>query len=146
MTRIQAGSCSLLALALAVGSGCKNTEQKQQEQATQRMQAAANEMGQAAKQLGTQGAAQGMEGAASGMMNAAQAMKNASEAMRKMAAGAAAGDGTTYQPVDFRELKALLPEELAGCKRKSATGERTGAMGFNIAQAEGKYESAAGGH
>jgi hypothetical protein len=72
-------------------------------------------------------------------------MKNAGEAMRKMAAGAA-GDGTTYQPVDFREMKALLPEELAGCKRTSATGERTAAMGFNVAQAEGKYESAAGGH
>jgi hypothetical protein len=142
MTRIQAGSCSLLALALAVGGGCKSEEQKQQEQAAQRMQAAANEMGQAAKQLGTQGAAQGMEGAASGMMNAAQAMKNATEAMKKMAGGG----GTAYQPVDFRELKALLPDELAGCKRTSATGERAGAMGFNIAQAEGKYESAAGGH
>jgi hypothetical protein len=153
MTRTQAGSCSLLALALALGGGCKTEEQKQQEQAEQRMKAAANELGQAAKQLGMQGAAQGMQGAAqgmqgaaSGMMNAAQAMKNATEAMRKMAGAGGADGTTTYQPVDFREMKALLPEELAGCKRTSATGERTGAMGFNIAQAEGKYASAGGGH
>lgn len=46
--------------------------------------------------------------------------------------------------VDFRELKALLPEELAGLRRTNAKGQKTGLMGANVAQAEGAYGEAGG--
>lgn len=41
--------------------------------------------------------------------------------------------------VDFRELRALLPEELAGLRRTKASGRKTGAFGFNVAEATGEY-------
>jgi hypothetical protein len=62
------------------------------------------------------------------------------EAMKKMgeAFGAAAGKKVT--PVDFRELKALLPETLPGMKRTRSEGEKTGVMGMSVSKAEGAYE------
>lgn len=52
---------------------------------------------------------------------------------------------TNAQPrvamVNFRDLKALLPATLDGMKRTNATGEKTGAMGMQIAKAEGTYEN-----
>jgi hypothetical protein len=41
--------------------------------------------------------------------------------------------------VDFRELRALLPEELAGLQRAHAEGRKTGAFGVNVAEATGEY-------
>ena len=41
--------------------------------------------------------------------------------------------------VDFRELRALLPEELAGLQRTHAGGRKTGAFGVNVAEATGEY-------
>lgn len=43
--------------------------------------------------------------------------------------------------VDFRELKALLPADLPSMKRKSASGEKSSAMGMTVVYAEGRYES-----
>ncbi|HEY8240215.1 MAG TPA: hypothetical protein VIH35_02150 [Kiritimatiellia bacterium] len=66
------------------------------------------------------------------------------ELMKAM--GQALSAGSNAPPVaDFRELKALLPTELTGMKRKSASGEKTGMMGMNVAYAEGSYASDAGG-
>jgi hypothetical protein len=44
--------------------------------------------------------------------------------------------------VDFRELKALLPETIANLKRTEATGEKTGAAGFTVSMAKGQYADA----
>lgn len=44
--------------------------------------------------------------------------------------------------IDHRELKALLPAELKGFKRTSASSERSGAMGMWISRAEARYEGA----
>lgn len=41
--------------------------------------------------------------------------------------------------VDFRELKALLPEQLAGLPRTEASGKKTGAFGVNVSTAEARY-------
>ncbi len=49
------------------------------------------------------------------------------------------GDKKTVDPVDFRDLKALLPETTADLKRTEATGEKTGAMGFTVSMAKGRY-------
>lgn len=50
--------------------------------------------------------------------------------------------GEKVEVVNFRELKKFLPESLAGLNRTSHTGEKAGAMGFTISQAEAKYENA----
>jgi hypothetical protein len=42
-------------------------------------------------------------------------------------------------PVDFRKLKELLPEEIAGLKRSESSGSKEGAMGFTISRAEASY-------
>ena len=46
--------------------------------------------------------------------------------------------------VDFRELRALLPEELAGLRRTNARGQKTGAFGANISEATGEYGESGG--
>ncbi|TDE11658.1 hypothetical protein [Dyadobacter psychrotolerans] len=43
-------------------------------------------------------------------------------------------------PIDFRKLRELLPEEIAGFKRTEASGEKNGAMGFTISTADARYK------
>ncbi len=50
-------------------------------------------------------------------------------------------EGKKFEVVDFRELKALLPEVLGDLKRADARGEKTGAMGFTVSKAEADYNS-----
>lgn len=51
------------------------------------------------------------------------------------------GDGERVEPVDFRALRDLLPDELDDMERVDASGERTGVAGFSFSQAEGEYRS-----
>lgn len=51
------------------------------------------------------------------------------------------GGGEKVEPVDFRKLKELLPETLAGLPRTSSSGEKTGMMGMRISKAEAEYRS-----
>jgi hypothetical protein len=46
--------------------------------------------------------------------------------------------------VDFRELKALLPGQIADLPRMEAGGKKTGAFGAHISTAEGNYGAADG--
>lgn len=48
-------------------------------------------------------------------------------------------EGKKVTPVDFRDLKALLPENLGSIKRTNLEGERTAAMGMNISTASADY-------
>ena len=69
----------------------------------------------------------------------------AMDAMKEMAK--AAEDQQKNGPietVDFRALKELLPADADGLPRKTATGEKNGAMGFNVSTAEGTYANADG--
>lgn len=50
-------------------------------------------------------------------------------------------EGKKYEVVDFRELKALLPETIGNLKRANAQGEKSGAMGFTISKAEADYNN-----
>lgn len=50
-------------------------------------------------------------------------------------------EGQKYEVVDFRELKALLPESIGDLKRQNAQGEKNSAMGFTISQAKADYTS-----
>jgi hypothetical protein len=62
-----------------------------------------------------------------------QALQKAVTDMQKQAAAGAA------PVVDFRQMKALLPEKIGDLKRESAKGEKNSAMGFTVSEAEGKY-------
>jgi hypothetical protein len=70
-------------------------------------------------------------------------MGQAGEAMKQM--GGALAGSVQVEPVDFRELKALLPESLAGLKRRSSEGSRTKVMGVAASSAEAVYEDGKGG-
>ncbi len=50
-------------------------------------------------------------------------------------------EGQKYEVVDFRDLKALLPESLGDLKRVNAEGEKSSAMGFTISKAEADYNN-----
>jgi len=65
----------------------------------------------------------------------ADAFAEASESLRKNAE-----NGETVEVMNFRDLKAILPDKLLGMDRTKHTGEKTGAMGFTISQAEAKYQ------
>ncbi len=49
-------------------------------------------------------------------------------------------DKDLKDPVNFRSLKELLPENLAGMSRTDHSGKSSGAMGFKISTAEASYE------
>ncbi|GHB57175.1 hypothetical protein [Persicitalea jodogahamensis] len=67
--------------------------------------------------------------------------ENAMEAIQQMADKAKEmQENGPVDPVDFRELKEMLPSSAGGLSRTEATGEKNGAMGFSLSQAEGKYE------
>ncbi len=106
----------LLLTLLAVG--CKSAEQKQAEAAVRQLQEAGRQLGAAV-------------GAAAGAAAGA-------------ATGTVAGLAKASEPVDFRELRALLPEKAAGLDRTSAEGEKAGVMGFVVSNAEGRYEGEGG--
>jgi len=74
---------------------------------------------------------------------AEEAPKNAMDAIQQMADKAQSmQEKGPVEPVDFRALKEMLPTSAAGMERTEATGEKNGAMGFSLSQAEGKYENA----
>lgn len=62
-----------------------------------------------------------------------QALQKFAEEVQKQAAAGAA------EVVDFRQMKALLPEKIGDLKRESAKGGKNSAMGFTVAEAEGQY-------
>ncbi len=64
------------------------------------------------------------------------------EAAKSM--GEAFVGGVQVEPVDFRELKAVLPEKLAGLGRTSSEGSRTNFMGIATARALATYEDGKG--
>jgi hypothetical protein len=107
---------SLLVCMLVVLTGCgkKNAEQKLEE--------SAKKMEEAGKEI-----ASGAEGGAEKM---ADAMKKMTEAFN---------DGKKVEPVNFRDLKALLPASLSGFTRGEASGERNAAMGMNVAEAHTEF-------
>lgn len=71
----------------------------------------------------------------------AEEPKNAIEAFQQMAEKAQEmQEKGPVDPVDFRKLKEMLPASAAGMERTEASGEKNGAMGFSLSQAEGKYE------
>lgn len=69
--------------------------------------------------------------------NLSDAMKQVQEAAQKLQSG----DGKAVESVDFRKLKELLPQRIAGLDRKNASGERNGVKGLTVSMAEADYGS-----
>lgn len=101
---------ALMSAALLMSCGGKSDEEKAQE---------------AAKKI-----ADDAKVSVSDAMGAVQAMAKQAEESQK---------NGPVETVDFRALKELLPDNADGLARQSATGEKTGAMGFKISTANAKY-------
>jgi hypothetical protein len=128
------------ALAVVFGLGCKKEPPPPPAtplaQALDHAAKAVEHAGQAAQE-GQAAARAGGQAKQPGAVNLQQAMQ--------MIAGANAA-GPRVEPVNFRDLKALLPETLPGFKRTQAKGEKAGAMGMTIAQADADYSGDGGAH
>lgn len=61
------------------------------------------------------------------------------------AVGAIVAGGKDVEPVDFRKLKAMLPDTLAGMKRTESSGQSGEAMGIKGSSATARYGNNAGG-
>lgn len=108
--------CIVAAGLLAAGCG-KTEEQRRLEDMARK----AEEAGKAIQE-GTQGMAEALQG-----LRGADA------------------EGRTVEPVDFRELKALLPASLPGMERENAEGEKNSALGVKVSQANARYASGSAG-
>lgn len=97
-------------------------------------------------------AAKGLEAMTQKMEQAGKKMEAAQKSGDPNAAAAAAGEmlGTVFtggrkvEPVDFQQLKAMLPETVAGLARNSASGEKTAMGPLSISHAEGSYGDGGG--
>ena len=112
----------MLILSLAgLITACKSPEQKAAEETAKNLQQVSKQMAEATKNGGA----------------------NLGDAMAAMGAAVsgAANSGKKVETVDYKELKALLPESLPGMKRTDASGEKNAAMGMQISNSEGRYRA-----
>lgn len=113
--------CSFFALFLACQS-----ESPELDEAADDMKQAAEEMAEAGKDLGE----------SFGDITE-DVVDDMAHAMKKM--GQAFSDEVDVEPVDFRELRELLPKKLAGLKRVDSSGERNSIFGIKISSAKAEY-------
>ena len=99
------------------------------------------QMEQQAGQAKSQAAAGG--GTATGTAPSANDVTAAAAAMGAL--GTALSGGKSVEPVDFRTLKAMLPESLPDMTRSNSSGERTEMMGIQVATAEADYQDGGSG-
>ena len=121
----------LTALLTACGP---SPEQVAREQALKQLEQAAKDM-EAAGKKAEAAAAKGDVGAAMG-----EAMK----ALGGLAGAAGTATGGSYDPVDFRKLKELLPQELAGFEKGDSSGEKNNAFGISVSEAKQSFRTADG--
>ncbi len=108
-------------LAVLALAACGKEEPKPVDPGT-RVEQAAKQLGQAARQGDVQ---------------------QAGDAMKQM--GEALSGSVKVEPVDFRVLKDLLPESIAGLKRVGSEGSRTNVVGIASSKVEATYEDGKGG-
>lgn len=130
------GLAALMAIALLVAGCGKSADQQAKEDAAKQLTDAGKQMEQAAKDMES-AAKKGGEGMAEAMAKMGMAVGGA-------VTGAAKSVGGAVEPVDFRELKGLLPDGIGALKRKSAEGEKGGGFGIVVSHAEARYEGDGG--
>lgn len=110
----------------------KSKEQEAAEAAAAKMAEAAKKMEEIAKARKSDAPQTPQEA----MKQGADAMAAASAMIGAMATGDAKG---AVEPVDFRELKTLLPATIAGMKRGEEKGERAAVAGIKASHAQARY-------
>ena len=135
---IMMGAIAALAMMAACG---KTPEQQAKEDAAKVLQDASKQMEQAAKDMEA-AAKKGGDGMVDAMAKMGAAVGGA---VGGAVTGAAKSMQTATEPVDFRELKNLLPAGIGAMKRTSSEGEKGGGFGFLVSHAEARYEGD-GGH
>jgi hypothetical protein len=115
--------CVLVPL-LIVACGSNKDEM---EEAAADMEEAAEKMAEAGKEMGD---------------SMGEGFEEMAEAMKQM--GKAFSDEVDVEPVDFRDLKKLLPGKAAGFKRVDASGEKNAIFGIKVSSAEATYEGRKG--
>ena len=123
------------ALLLLAGCG-KSSEQQAKEDTAKKIGDAGKQMEQAAKDL--------EDAAKKGGQGMADAMAKMGIAVGGAVSEAAKSVGAAVEPVDFRELKSLLPDTIGSMKRSSAGGEKGGGFGIVVSHAEGHYQGEGG--
>ena len=109
-----------MCLAVALSTACKSPEQKAAEETAKRLEEAGKQMEAATK----------------------NGQANLGDAMNAMGAAlGAANGGKKVDVVEYKVLKDMLPESVAGMKRTDASGEKTAAMGMQVSNAEGRYSN-----
>ena len=121
------GIVAVCVLAVVLAGCGKRAGQKQSSQSTQPAQATK-----------TQAAAGEAAPAASSTPDYAKMTEQNRQAL------AQANQGKVVEAVSGATLKDLLPADLPGMKRTSASGERSQAMGVDVSTAEGQYDAADG--
>ncbi|MEO8136353.1 MAG: hypothetical protein ABI831_20550 [Betaproteobacteria bacterium] len=129
-------AAALAALALVVAGCGKSIDEQAKEDAAKKLADAGKQMEQAAKALGN-AAQKGGEGMGEAMAKMGMAVGGAVSEAAKSVGGA-------VDPVDFRELKNLLPDSIGTLKRTSSEGEKGGALGIVVAHAEARYQGDGG--
>ncbi len=77
-------------------------------------------------------------------VNVSEVTEEKLERSVKQLADSFTGGEDAVEVVDHKALKDILPKEVAGMTRTSASAERKGAMGFNVAQASAEYRAEKG--
>lgn len=108
-------------LAVLALAACGKEEPKPVDPGT-RVEQAAKQLGQAAREGDVQ---------------------QAGDAVKQM--GEALSGSVKVEPVDFRVLKELLPESIAGLRRTGSEGSRTNVVGIASSRVEANYEDGKGG-
>lgn len=126
-----------VASALILTACGKSKEQEALEAAAAKMAEAAKKMEEVSKSAKSGAPATPQEA----MKQGADAMAAASAMMGAVMGGDGKG---AVEPVDFRLLKDLLPDSIAGLKRGEVSGERAGAAGIKVSHAEARYGEGGG--
>jgi hypothetical protein len=117
----------LLVAGIFVLFSCKSERQEERiEDAAEEMEEAADKIAEAAEEMAEE-LEESLEENAESM---AEAMENFGEAM--------AGN-SKIEVVNYRELKNLLPNKIAGLSKQKSSGEKNATMGINISEAEALY-------
>lgn len=69
----------------------------------------------------------------------AKALEGFADKMEGLADKLQNGDGEPVEVINFRELKEMLPNRVAGMRLDDSSGETSGALGFKISTATGEY-------
>ena len=132
MTTLYASAFSLCAVALLTACG-PSPEQVAREESMKKLEQAGKAMEAAGKRMEA--------GAAKGGQEVGAAVGDMMKALGGLAGAAGAGG---FDPVDFRKLKEVLPQALAGFEKGESSGEKNNAFGIAVSEAKQSFRTVDG--